>query len=211
VATVAALRTDYVNQYLGGRVDGSTKPWSDDELDRFINDAVILLWPDFGLLVYDELQTVETTQFFDVPAAIVALAPYKISRVMIRQGAPGEGGIVTDQATGWRPHPGNQFYVKTRIRTGQTFGVYAFHAFSVADLDTSLEPAICYRAASAAYGALGGGLVDWQRQQNLDTGRMVSYADAVGLSAYWERRYQEATVRHPSRIAFAPRASSRSR
>jgi hypothetical protein len=211
VSTVAALRTDYVNKYLGSRVDGSAKPWSDDEINRFITDAVTRLWPDFGLLVYDELETLESTQFFNVPAGIVAQAPYKISRVMIRQGAPGEGGIVTDQATAWRPHPGNQFYVKTRIRTGQTFGVYAFHAYSVSDLDVSLEPAIAMRAASSAYGALGGGLVDWQRQQNLDSGRMVSYADAVGLSAYWERQYQEATVRHPSRIAFAPRASSRSR
>ena len=211
MATVEDLRTGYVNKYLGSRIDGSSKPWSNEELDRFIADAVIRLWPDFGLLVYDELETGETTQFFDVPASIVALAPYKISRVMIRQGAPGEGGIVTDQATGWRPHPGNQFYVKTRIRTGQTFGVYAFHAFVIGDLDVSLEPAICYRAASAAYGALGGGLVDWQRQQNLDSGRMVSYADAVGLSAYYERLYQESTVRHPSRIAFAPRSSNRSR
>ena len=211
MATAELIRQTYLNAYLGGRVDGSARPWSDDELDRFILDAVIRLWPDFGLLVYDELETVETTQFFDVPAAIVALAPYKISRVMIRQGAPGEGGIVTDQATGWRPHPGNQFYVKTRIRTGQTFGVYAFHAFGITDLDISLEPAIGYRAASAAYGGLGGSLVDWQRQQNLDSGRMVSYSDAVGLSAYYERQYQESTVRHPSRIAFAPRSSNRSR
>jgi hypothetical protein len=211
MATLVGLRTDYLNHYLGGRIDGSSQPWSNDQLDQFLIDAITRLWPDFGVLAYDELATDQATQFFDVPSSITGAKPYKISRIQIRQGAPGENGFVVDQATGWRPHPGDQFYVKTRIASNQTFGVYAFLAFTLANLEVGLEHAVSARAASLAFGGLTSSLVDWQRQQTLDTGRVVSYADAVGASAYWERQYQEATVRHPSRIAFAPRASNRSR
>lgn len=211
MTTITALRTTYVNEYLGGRADASTKPWTTAQLDRFINDAIDRLWPDFGRLMYGEVASDELTQFYDVPAAIVAAEPYKISRIVLRDGAPASGGRVLDNASGWRQDVSDQFFINTRIRGGATLGIYAFVGFSVTDLPVSLESAIAMRAASFAFGAMTGSLVDWQRQQNLDSGRVVSYADAVGLSAYWERQYQEATVRHPSRIAFAPRASNRSR
>lgn len=210
MTTIAALRTTYLNGYVG-RSDGATQPWSDAECDRALGDSINRLWPDFGRLQYGEVASDEATQFFAVPASVVALAPYKISRIIIRQGAPGSGGLMIDQASGWRQDVDDQFFIRTRILGGQTFGVYAFVAFTVTTLDATLEASVSARAASFLYGNLVGKLVDFQRQQNLDTGRVVSYADAVGASAYWERQYQESTIRHPSRIAFAPRASNRSR
>jgi hypothetical protein len=96
--------------------------------------------------------------------------------------------------------------------SGLALRFYGWGPFSTVatDLPVDLEAAVAERAAALAYGSLAGVLVNSQRQQGLDSGRVVDYQTAVGLSAYYERRYMEAVIKYPAQVgASAPRAARR--
>jgi hypothetical protein len=77
------------------------------------------------------------------------------------------------------------------------------------DLPDRLQQLVAYRAASRAYDALAGELINSERQQNLDNGRVITYQEAAAQAAYFEARYQEAIKRDPSLVRSAPRAARR--
>lgn len=206
MTTVALLRTTYVNSYLGARVDGSTLPWTDAELNQAITDSLTKLWPRNGVWTFGDVASSSTSQLYTVPAAFGT--KYRVSRIDILQTS---GALYVDRVSNWRKHSATQVIVKPLLTTGLTLRFYGWVPYNVAgtDLDTDLEETLGHRATGRAYSNLAARLIDSQRQQNLDSGRVVSYQDAIGLSAYYERLFSDGIADHPSRIHFAPRASRR--
>jgi hypothetical protein len=89
------------------------------------------------------------------------------------------------------------------------FVAFVPFALNGSDLPVRLERAIAYRAAAIAYGDLAGQLANSERQQGLDSGSIVDYPTAVGLSAYWERRYFEQIEKDPAAVSVGPRRARR--
>jgi len=207
MTTVASLRTTYVNGYLG-RTDASTIPWSDTQVGQHITDALTKLWPDVGLRLTGTVAAASASGVYTTPASIK-----RIARIVLEYVDGGTTDIV-DTITNWKHETDTTIRVQPRIGTqsGLSLRFYGWGPYSAVgtDLPTDLEAAVAERAAALAYGSLAGQLVNSQRQQGLDSGRVVDYQTAVGLSAYYERRYQEAIAKYPSRVgASAPRRARR--
>lgn len=204
MTTVAELRTEYVNAYLH-RTDGSAKPWGDGELDRLIADSIVKLWPRLGVLTYGDVATDQTTDLYNVPG--VLLEQYRISRIELLSLT----GRYLDRVTSWRQHDNLKILVSPTLATGAKLRVYGYIPFAAdgSDLPVDLEETVAHRAAGKAYGNLAAELMNSERQQNLDTGRVIGYQDAIGLSAYHERLFLDGSVDHPSRVSYAPRAARR--
>lgn len=207
MTTVATLRTTYVNGYLG-RTDGTTVPWSDTQIDRHISDALAKLWPDVGLRLTGTVAATTATGIYTIPASIK-----RVSRVLLEYT---DGGVtdIVDTVVNWRYETDTTVRVRPIITTeaGLNLRFYGWGPFSAtgSDLPTDLEATVGERAAALAYGSLAGWLANSQKQQGLDSGRVVDYQTAVGMSAYYERRYQEAIDKYPGRMgAIAPRAARR--
>lgn len=202
--TVAALAA-IVNTYVR-RTALDTQPWSDGQVTQAVTDALDQLWPDFGVLTFGEVGT-DGTQYLTVPAEFGS--SYRLSRILLKNSQ----GIVADKATSYQLHINNQVFTKTRIAAGNTFSIYGFipYANDGSNLPARLNSAIAMRAASFLYGMLAASLANSQRQQNLEQNRVISYQEALSLSAYYERRFQDATEREPTRVSYAPRASARNR
>ena len=207
MTTVALLRTTYVNGYVG-RADTSTIPWTDAQIDQHITDALNKLWPRIGLRPTGAVAATTATGIYTIPTAIK-----RVSRIVLEYISGGETDLV-DTVVNWRYETETTVRIQPRIKTlaGLSLRFYGWGPFAVtgADLPTDLESAAAERASALAYGSLAGVLVNSQRQQGLDSGRVVDYQTAVGLSAYYERRYQDATDSHPSRVGgAAPRLARR--
>jgi hypothetical protein len=207
VTTVTLLRQTYVNGYLG-RTDGSTIPWSDTQIDRHISDAILKLWPDVGLRATGTVAALTTSGIYAIPASI-----QRVERIVLEYVAGGNTDVV-DEVTDWRYETDTTVRVQPRIgtTTGLSLRFYGRKAYSplASDLPVDLEPAVSERATALAYGSLAGILANSQRQQSLDSGRVVDYQTAVGMSAYYERRYQDAIARRFDRVTTAaPRRARR--
>lgn len=207
MTTVVLIRTTYVNGYLG-RADGSTVPWSDTQVGQHITDALTKLWPDVGVRTTGTVVAASGSGVYTIPASIK-----RVSRIDLEYTDGAETDIV-DTITNWKYETNSTVRVKPRISTlsGLSLRFYGWVPFSAVgtDLPVDLEAAVAERAAALAYGSLAGVLVNSQRQQGLDSGRVVDYQTAVGLSAYYERRYAEALDKYPSRVgAAAPRRARR--
>lgn len=205
--TVALLRTTYVNGYLG-RTDGATVPWSDNQVNQHITDALAKLWPDVGPRATGVVTASEASGIYTIPGSIK-----RVSRIVLEYISGGVTEIV-DTVTSWRYETDTTVRVSPRITTlsGLSLRFYGWKAFlaDATDLPTDLEAAVAERAAALAYGSLAGQLANSQRQQGLDSGRVVDYQTAVGMSAYYERRYQEAIAKYPARVGpVAPRMARR--
>jgi len=206
MTTVAAIRTTYVNGYLG-RADASTIPWSDTQVGQHITDALTKLWPDVGIRLTGTVTANSATGIYTIPASIK-----RVSRIVV-ESTDGVADIV-DTITDWWYETATTVRIKPRILAGSGLALrfYGWGPFSTVatDLPTDLEAAVGERAAALAYGSLAGVLVNSQRQQGLDSGRVVDYQTAVGLSAYYERRYMEAIIKYPAQVgAVAPRRARR--
>lgn len=206
MTTVASLRTTYVNGYLG-RTDGSTIPWSDTQVGQHITDALTKLWPDVGLRLTGTVAINSTTGIYTIPASIK-----RVSRIVV-ESTSGDTDLV-DTVVNWRYETDTTVRISPRVQadSGLALRFYGWGAFSSVgtDLPTDLEAAVAERAAALAYGSLAGVLANSQRQQGLDSGRVVDYQTAVGMSAYYERRYMEAIIKYPGQVgAAAPRAARR--
>jgi hypothetical protein len=202
VTTIALLRTGHLNHFLH-RADGSPKPWLDAELDVLLADAITRLWPRLGIWTTDDADTDSTTMLYTVPAAFGAT--FRISRIDLVN----TDGLYVDRVNNWRKHDATQLLVRPQISTGLTLRFYGWIPFAVGTLLAELEDAVAHAAAARAYGGLAAELTNSERQQNLDSGRVVSYADAVGLAAYHERLFADAISDHPSKVSYSPRASHR--
>ena len=204
MTTVALLRTTYVNPYLG-RTDGTTLPWSDTDCNTSITDALGDLWPDLGLRATGTVATT-TSRIVTMPASI-----QQLTRIDVEDSS----GNAIDEVTNWRYHydtdPPTKILISPRLQSGYTLRLFGWLPFDSAgtNLIVRLENTVAMKATGLLYGFLAGKLVDTQRQQNLDSGRVVDYQTAVGLSAYWERRYQEAIHGDPNRPGRHPSASRR--
>lgn len=210
MTTVALLRQTWVNSFLD-RVDGQTVPWSDTEINQRITDALTQLWADgIGKRVTGTVATNQSSDVYTIPAALQS--PGRISRIELEQVS---GGVTSrvDRVTSWQVYSDTQVRVKPILPTDSTLALrfFGWAPFDVAgsDLPTRLENAVAMKAAGLAFGQMTGGLVNSQTQQGLDSGRVIDYQTAAGLSAYWERRYQEIIRRDPARISLGPRRATR--
>lgn len=208
--TVATIRTGHLNRMLGITVDGDTLPWTTAERDALIGQALTQLYPDLGKRASGTVALDQTSDVYTVPAA---LQTGRISRIEVEQSS---GGTTTrvDRVVKWRPYSDTQVRIAPLLATDSSVVLrfFGFAPYAVADpldIPTRLEVVVAMRAASLAFGDEAGGLGNYRRQQGLDQSRVVDYATAVGLSAYWERRYFEAIEKDPSRIGLAPRAGTR--
>lgn len=206
MTTVTALRQTYLNQYLD-RTDGDTRPWTNAECDQHITDALTQLWPEVGLRASGTAATSGATQVYTVPGSIA-----RLSRITLEQAT---GGVTYQRGdvTNWRWYSDTEVVIQPLLGADSSltlrFQGYKPFATTGADLPTRLENVVAMKAAALAYGKLADSLVNWQRQQNLDSGRVVDFQSAVGLSAYWERRYQQAIIADPARLSYAPRRANR--
>lgn len=205
MTTIATLRTTYLNTYLK-RTDGDVVPWTDGDCNQALSDAMGDLWPDLGLKATGTVATSSATDRYTIPGSIVHVTRIDIESLSTDY---------LDTVTKWRyfpdADPPTKVIIAPKIITGYNLRFYGFKPFADAatDLLPRLENTVAALAASNAYGILAGQLVNSQRQQGLDSGRVVDYQTAVGLSAWWMRKYQDALRDDPARVTNAPRAALR--
>lgn len=208
MTTVALLRQNHVNRNVG-RSDGSAIPWSDTDIDAHIGAALNQLWPEFGKFVTGTVATSQNSDVYTIPAA---LSGGRISRIELEYSSGGQT-VLADRITSWRYYSDTQVRIRPLLPTDSTLALRftGWVPFSItgSDLPVRLEPAIAARAAGYAMGQLSGQLANYQRQQGLDDGRVVDYPTAVGLAAYWERRYFEQIENDSVQVSYAPRRASR--
>lgn len=207
MTTVAEIRQNYLNDILE-RIEGASVPWSDAKCNLAITTAFYALWPHIGQFVYGDVATSSTSQLYTVPVALGTVAgEYQISRIDVLDAS----GNYVDQVGVWRRHSATQVVIKPLLSSGYTLRFYGWKRFAAdgSDLPVRLERAVSFKAASMCYGMLTGRLVNSQTQQGLDSGRVVDYPSAVGLSSYWEAQYQQIIRNDPSFVSVAPRAAYR--
>lgn len=205
MTTVALLRTTYLNVYLK-RTDGDAQPWLDSDCNQALTDALGDLWPTLGLRATGTVATDGASRIVTLPGSIA-----KVTRIDVEDSA----GHYIDRVVNWRYHydanPPTKVLVSPILAAGYTLRFFGWKPFASdgADLLVRLENVVAMKAAALAYGILSGQLVNSERQQGLDSGRVVDYQTAVGMSAYWERRYQEALRDDPERTQVHARAARR--
>jgi hypothetical protein len=205
MTTIALLRTTYLNTYLK-RTDGDPLPWTDSECNLLLTEAVGDLWPDLGGKATGIVATDSATDRYTIPASIAHVTRIDVEDSSTRY---------VDTVTKWRyfpdTDPPTKVIIGPALTSGYNLRFYGFKPFAdtATDLLARLEGVVVMLAASKAYGILGSQLVNSQRQQGLDSGRVVDYQTAVGLSAYWRREYEYAIRDDPNRVTNAPRASLR--
>lgn len=210
MTTVALIRQTYCNRNLG-RADASTIPWTDADVDQHIVEVLRKLWPAIGRFTSGTVATNQNSDVYTVPAALSA-TDFRLSRIELEQTSGGVSGRV-DKVRDWQTYSPTQVRIRPHIVTDSTLVLRFFgwipYLADASDLPVRLEPAVGERAVGIAYGQLAGQLGNSQRQQGLDDGRVVDYQTAVGLGAYWERRYFDQIEGDPARLSYAPRRGRR--
>lgn len=201
MTTIASLRTTYLNKYLA-RADADTLPWTTTSLDQHLADAIRSLSPTHGLLVTGDVATDPQTNEYTIPAAIT-----RISRIEML----GPDGAYHSPVTNWRLTSSGKVVIKPRLASGYTLRFTGWSAFAVtgSDLPVELEDVVAKLAAAQSYGELAASLTNSQRQQNLDSGRVVDHQQAISLDAYWRRLATDRLISSPYRVGHAPRRASR--
>lgn len=201
MATIATLRTTYLNVYLG-RTDGSTEPWADGDCDRHLTDAIVALWPNVAKRASGTVATSQDSDTYAVPTGVT-----RVSRIDLLDSAGNVVGDVTD----WRYLDDTHVIIRPLLVDGLTlrFGGWVAYASTGSDLPTTLEVPVAMRAAGLAFSELAGHLVNYQRQQGLDSGRVVDYGTAIGLSSYWMTQSGNLLAQQPQVTSYAPRRSRR--
>lgn len=208
--TVATIRTTYLNKYLGVAADGDTLPWPSADRDMFIGQALNQTWPDIGRRVSATAPTAQSSDIYTIP--LVAGVTMRVSRIELEQTA---GGVTSkiDRVVHWQYHSDTQVRIAPLVATvsGLVLRFYGWVPYlaDASDIPPRLEPAIGMRAAALAFGSMSGQLTNYKRQQGTDNPRVVDYNTAVGMSAYWERRYFEQIQKDTVRISYAPRRARR--
>lgn len=201
MATITTLRQNYLNDYLH-RADGDIRPWGTTELDQYLADAILDLWPTNGIQVTGDVATVSSGEEYTLPASMV-----RVERIDVL-----ESGHYIDRVVNWRGIPGGKVVIKPTLADGFTLRFVGWKPFAAdgADLTTRLERVVSRLAAGLAYGGLASDLLNSQRQQNLDSGRVIDYQTAVGLAAYYTRIGREGMAGdHESVVRVGPRRARR--
>ena len=101
--------------------------------------------------------------------------------------------------------------IKPLLASGYTLRFTGWKPFAedASDLPARLSDAICHLAAAIGFGNMSGKLVNYQRQQAIDSARVVTYQEAVAMSAYWLRMYQDEVADDMNRVTSGPRAAHR--
>lgn len=201
MTTVTALRQTYLNLYLH-RTDGDTRPWTNDECDQYLEDALSDLWPENGQLASGDITSDANLDAYTAPATVPT-----ISRIALLD----DLGRETDRITDWRVVASGKVILHPVVSTGYTIRFYGWAPFSTtgSDLPARLENTVAMYAAALAYGALAAEVSNSQRMQNLDSGRIVDQQTAAQMSAYWQRRAEVRLIKDPSRVTLAPRMARR--
>jgi hypothetical protein len=204
VTTIDTIRTDYLNPILH-RVDGTTRPWGDTELNGYIADAITDLWPANGKWATGDVATDSTTQTYTAPTGV-----QRISRIDLVD----PSGLYVDRAFNWRllsKGTPPTFVLRPLIGAGLTLRVSGWGPFKsdASDLPDALKHVIAYLAASLAYGAQASLLTQSELQQGLDQGQVVDYPTTIGLGAYWQKRADVILQTDDSFVTIGPRAAYR--
>ncbi len=203
MTTIALLRQTYLNHYLQ-RTDADTVPWTDDDCDQMLADAIEKLWPTIGLRKEGTVASSSASGTYTLPTGIS-----RVTRIDVESST----GQVIDQITNfryrWDTDPPTKVVVRPWIVDGYTLRFYGWGPMAVGTLPTGHETTVAYLAASLAFGVLASDLANSQRQQALDSGRVVDYQTAVGLSAYWRREYLDNVDGCPERISGGIRRARR--
>lgn len=206
MATVDSLRARLNNDLR--RADGDTTPWTDAQANAAVTDALSALWHDnIGKRAQGTVATSQASDVYAIPAGID-----RISRIELELIAGGSTSKV-QAVTSWRYYDDTHVRIRPLLPTNASlllrfFGWTAF-ALDGSDLPVRLETAVSYKAVALAYGQELGQLGNSQLQQALDQGRVVDYATAVGLSAYWERRYRDLLDGDQAMKSYAARHAHR--
>lgn len=205
MTTVALIRTTYVNVNLK-RAEADPAPWVDGDVTQQIVNALQALWPELGLRTTGTVASATASGIYAMPGGI-----QRISRIDVED----TNTDIVDQVTRWRYYPDadppTKIKLTPRIQAGFNLRFFGWKPFALdaSDIPVRLESVVAFKATALAFGVLSGYLGNSQLQQGLDSGRVVDYQTAVGLSAYWERRYQDAILNDPARVGGALRASRR--
>lgn len=205
MATVAGIRTGYLNGLLK-RTDGDTKLFTDSICNQMISQAIEELWPDFGVFFSEVAATDESDEFYTIPTGMT-----EISRIVLETTTTPARRI--SNVTNWRKAGAGMVVIDPLISSsaGVQLRFYGWKAYASdgSDLPDRLQSLVAMKAASLLYGVMSADLSDYERQAALDSGKVVTYQDAVGLSAFWQRRYEDRARREPGQVTFAPIAASR--
>jgi hypothetical protein len=203
MTSVAALRTGHIEPYLhAGTLGASTRPWTSTEIDAYTGAVLAELWPDVGIYATGDVTSDSTVQEYTIPGSI-----QRINFIDILDSS----GYYIDRVMSWRPLPSGKVLIKPRIVSNLTLRFTGFKPYSSAgtDLPIRLEQIVAWRSLGRAYKGLAGELINSERQQNLDTGRVISYQEAFQNGALFEEQYHTAILRDPSLVRSGPRASHR--
>lgn len=211
MTTVALIRTTYLNGILGVNADADAVPWAQARRTQAITDAFTALWQDgSGKRAQGTVATSQASDVYTIPAI---LQPGRVSRIELERTA---GGVTQriQRATHWEYYSDTQVRIEPLLPTDSSLSLrfFGWAPWDVtgSDLPTRLEPAVAYKAAALLYGEEAAYLANSQRQQGLDSGRVVDYQTAVGMSAYWERRYRDLLDGDQSIRSYASRHAHRS-
>ena len=201
--TVADLRTGHNEHLLHTATTAlTTRPTPSPPIDIYTVAVLEELWPDVGIYVTGDVASDTTTQEYTIPALIERIAFIDILD---------QNGFYIDRVSSWRTLPDGKVVIKPRIAANLTLRFTGFKPYDndATDLPTRLEQVVAYRSCARAYDALAGELINSQRQQNLDSGRVITYQEAQQQAAFYEAKYQERILRDPSLVRSGPRASHR--
>lgn len=209
MASIEQIRVGSLNGFLNRRVDTETLPWTVDECDQAIKQALLETWPTLGIFVSGTVATNQNSPYYVIPASIEI-----VSRIVLEQVSAGVTAKVAE-VPAWTPHVAGQVAIEPQLPTDTTLSLRFYgwkpYADDADDLPDRLMSLVAMKAASLAYGMLGAKLADSEDQMALDSGKVITQADAVGLSAYWQRRFEDVLRSTPNQLSRAPRAASRGR
>ncbi len=203
MTTVALLRTAHIEPYLhSGTLTSSSRPWTLAEIDAYTSAVLAELWPDVGVYTTGDVDSDSTVQEYTIPGSIERIlfidildsSDYYIDRIM-----------------SWRPLPAGKVLIKPRISDNLNLRFTGYKPYNVAgtDLPVRLEQVVSWASLARAYKGLAGELINSERQQNLDSGRVISYQEASQQSVMFQANYDDAIRDDPSLVRSGPRASHR--
>jgi hypothetical protein len=212
-SNVSLIRQRFLDKYLRRR-EGDPVPWSDAECDQAIADALAALWNDgIGHRAQGTASPSSSSDVYTIPAAFTNEAGQgRVSRIELEQTAGGTSARVA-KVTSWEYYSDTQVRIQPALPSSSTltlrfFGWVPF-LLDGTDLPVRLQSVVAMKAAALSFGQLAGLLTNSQSQQGMDSGRVVDYQTAVGLSAYWERRYRDALDGDQNLKSYAPRHAFR--
>ncbi|RLB44766.1 MAG: hypothetical protein DRH30_00490 [Deltaproteobacteria bacterium] len=201
--TVALLRTGHIEKFLhAGTLTTSTRPWTLTEIDAYTSAVLAELWPDVGVYTTGDVTSDSTVMEYTIPGSIERITIIDILD---------SSDYYIDRVMSWRPLPSGKVLIKPRITDNLTlrFTGYKPYAADATDIPVRLEQIVAFRSLARAYDGLAGELINSERQQNLDSGRVISYQEAAQQATFYEGKYRDAIIRDPSLIRSGPRASHR--